>query len=246
VTLLGALLALVVGATLGLFGGGGAVLTVPIFVYVLGVPAKSAVPMSFLVIGTASVIGALDRWRGGRLDVRRGAGYGLASVAGAFVGAKVGAITPERIQLSLFGLAVIAAAISMLRASTETERAPAASPLGLALGVFACIGAFTGIVGVGGGFLFVPALVTLVGVPLIEATGLSLMVIAMNAASALAGYAGDVVINWRLALLFTGCVVAAMLPAGAVAQRLPVPALKRAFAVLLVVVGALVLYRNLA
>ena len=114
-----------------------------------------------------------------------------------------------------------------------------------AAATFVLIGVFTAIVGVGGGFLFVPALVALVGVPMIEATGLSLMIISMNATAALGGYLGQVVIDWPLAVLFAGVVAAGMLPAGAIARHVPVAALKRAFAVMLVAVGGFVLFTNL-
>ena len=238
-------LALVVGVTLGLFGGGGAALTVPIFVYVIGVPAKSAVPMSFVVVGIAAAIGAAHRWRAGHLEPRVGLGYGVAAVTGAFAGARIGARMPARMQLSLFGIAIIAAALSMLRSASRAEGSRRKLPFGVAAGTFALIGAFTGMVGVGGGFLFVPALVVLVGVPMIEATGLSLMVIAMNATAALGGYLGQVAIDWPLALLFTGFVACGMLPAGAMAHRVPVAVLKRAFAGMLVAVGGLVLFNNL-
>lgn len=238
-------LAIVVGATLGVFGGGGAVLTVPIFVYALDVPVKSAVPMSLLVVGTASAIGAASRWQAKLLDPRRGLGFGVAAMAGAFVGARIGVLIPGRVQLSMFAVAVILAAASMLRSAEDIEGAPRHVALGLALGVFVLIGALTGIIGIGGGFLFVPALVTLIGIPVAQATGLSMMIIAMNAAAGFAGYQGKVEIQWTLVLAFTAVVVAATLIAGKFARRIPVPVFKRAFAVLLVAIGGLVLFQNL-
>jgi uncharacterized membrane protein YfcA len=245
VILLAIALALVVGATLGLFGGGGAVLAVPIFVYVLGVPAKSAVAMSFLVIGTASAIGAADRWRQGRLDPRKGILFGVAAVAGAFAGATAGVRMPVAIRMSLFGAAVAASAANMLFARESGTSGGVRRPLGLGILVFAVIGAFTSIVGVGGGFLFVPALVALVGVPMIEATSLSLMVVAMNAMSSFAGTVRHVAIDWQLAGIFSAAVIAAMLPAGHIAPRVPIPVLKRSFAVLLLAVGTYVLIDNI-
>ncbi len=238
------MLALIVGISLGLLGGGGAALTIPILVYVIGVPAKSAVPMSFIVVGMAAAIGAAHRWRAGDIDPRIGLGYGAAAVAGAFIGARVGARMPARLQLSLFAIAIITAAWSMLRSAARAPGARRMLPFGVAAGTFVLIGAFTGMVGVGGGFLFVPALVVLVGVPMLEATGLSLMVIAMNATAALAGYLGEIAVDWPLALLFTGFVACGLVPAGALAHHVPVAVLKRAFALLLVAVGALVLLKN--
>jgi uncharacterized membrane protein YfcA len=238
-------LALLVGATLGLFGGGGAVLAVPIFVYVLDVPAKSALAMSFLVIGAASSVGSVDRWWKGQLDPRRGVWLGLAAVVGAFAGARLGVFLPDSVQLTLFGGAVLFAAASLLRTAERTEepRAPRSHLTGAV--VFALIGAFTGVVGVGGGFLFVPALVAIVGVPMVQALGLSLMVVAMNATAAFAGYLGHVPIDWRLASIFTAAVITGMIPAGRLAHRVPVPILKRSFAIVLLAVGAFVLFDNI-
>jgi uncharacterized membrane protein YfcA len=245
VTLVAILLALLVGASLGMLGGGGAVLTVPVFVYMLGVPRESAVPMSFLIIGSASAIGALQRWHAKEIRPAHGLMYGAAAVAGAFLGARLGVRIDIRIRMAVFGVAVISAAVSMLRSASQPGVIRPAKHPAVAVPVFFAIGVLTSIIGVGGGFLFVPALVALAGVPMREATGLSLMIIAMNAMSALAGYTGQVHINFRLSLLFTAAVVLGMLPAGRYASRLPVHVLKRGFAVLLLAVGGYVLFDNL-
>jgi uncharacterized membrane protein YfcA len=238
-------LALLVGATLGFFGGGGAVLAVPIFIYVLGVPAKSALAMSFLVIGAASTVGSVDRWWKGQLNPRRGVWLGLAAVVGAFAGARLGVFLPVALQLTLFGGAVLYAATSLLLSADRVEQPRTPRSHTTAIVVFALIGVFTGVVGVGGGFLFVPALVAIVGVPMIEAMALSLMVVAMNASAAFAGYLGQVPIDWRLASVFAAAVVTGMIPAGRFAPRVPVPLLKRSFAIVLLAVGAFVLIDNI-
>jgi hypothetical protein len=243
--LIAAGLAVVVGLTLGIFGGGGAVLTVPIFIYALHVPEKSAIAMSLLVIGTASAVGAVSRVRSKRLDPRRGLTFGAAAMAGAFVGGRIGAVIPARLQLTMFAIAVIASAVSMLRSATAAEGAGRQIALGLKFGTFALIGMLTGIIGIGGGFLFVPALVTLAGIPVAEATGLSMMIIAMNATAGFAGYQGEVEIQWTLVLWFTAVVVAATLVASRFSIRIPVPVLKRAFAMMLIAVGGFVLFQKL-
>jgi uncharacterized membrane protein YfcA len=245
VIFLAILLAFVVGATLGLFGGGGAVLTLPIFVYVLGVPAKSAVAMSFLVIGAASTVGAVDRWRQGRLDPSKGILFGIAAVVGAFGGGLIGARIPVSIQMSMFGAAVVVSAVSMLVGANREEETHAPKPVAIGVILFALIGAFTSIVGVGGGFLFVPALVGVVGVSMIDATSLSLMIVAMNAISSFSAYYGKVDIDWKVAGIFAASVIAVMLPAGNFARRVPVPILKRSFALVLLAVGTYVLIDHL-
>lgn len=244
-TLTAALLAAVIGITLGLLGGGGAILAVPVFVYALGVPVKSAVPMSLLVIGAASALGAAQRWHAGHLRPARGLAFGLAAVLGAFVGARIGVLVPERVQLLVFATVVLAASVQMWRSAARAEGAPTRPSRVGAVVVPATIGVLTGIIGIGGGFLFVPALVTLHGIPMREATGLSLMVITMNAFAGFLGYVGHVAINWALVVPFTVIVAACTLVAGPLAARVDAPTLKRTFAVVLVSIGAFVLFENL-
>ncbi len=247
-TLLAAVLAALVGVTLGLFGAGGGALTLPIFVYVLHVDAHAAVPMSFMIVGSSSLVGALARWRAGQLDPTHGLGFGAAAMAGAFVGARVGVYVPARVRLSMFAIAVIASAAGMLRSSRKRAR-PQPHPLrsrGASYLVFGSIGLLNGIIGIGGGVVFVPALVILCGMPMLEATGISLMIVAMNAAAAVAGSVGQVAIQWRLVTEFTALVTVFALAASMIAPKIPVQAMKRGFAVVLVSVGAFVLYQNLS
>jgi uncharacterized membrane protein YfcA len=214
-------------------------------VYVLSVPAASAIPMSFFVVGTAAVIGAAERWRRKELQPLRGLAFGLCAMGGAFIGARLAVLVPERVRLALFGIAVIASAASMLASAQRTEARGKPTPLWIDYVMFIGIGILTSIIGIGGGVLFVPALVVVVGLPLGEAAGLSLMLIAMNAAASFAGSYGQVHLEWRLLLTFTAMVVVATLVAGRVAPRIPVVALKRAFAVVVLAIGALVLLENL-
>ena len=239
------LLAVLVGVTLGLLGGGGAILTIPVFVYVLGVPMKSAVPMSLLVVGAASALGAVQRWHARQFNPRHGIWFGLAAVAGAFVGARVGLLIPERIQLTLFASVTLIAATRMWRTADAPEGGRARPPRALAWTVALAIGALTGVIGIGGGFLFVPALVTLLGVPMLEATSLSLMIVTMNAFAGFAGYYGHVEIDWKLAVPFAAIVIVATLAAGPFAARVRVATLKRIFAIVLLSIGGFMLLKNL-
>jgi uncharacterized membrane protein YfcA len=241
---LGLALAALIGVTLGLLGGGGSILTVPVLVYVLGVAAKPAIAMSLPVVGITSLISAGLHWRLGNVRVATALTFGLLAMVGAFAGAKLTVFLSGAAQLALLSVVMLAAAASMLRgARHEPEiRTPARHALlvPVALGV----GVLTGLVGIGGGFLVVPALVLLARVPMRQAVGTSLLVIAMNSASGFAGYIGSVNVDWAFLAGFTGAAVAGALVGTALVSRVPQAALKRGFAVFLLMMGAFVLYKN--
>lgn len=241
-TVLGYLLAIVVGLSLGMLGGGGSTLTVPIFVYVLGLPAKSAIAMSLPVVGTTSLVGALSHWRAGNVDVRVAVLFGLVAMAGSYTGARFAELLSGTLQLLLLAVVMIVSAVSMLRRTVPTEHA-SASPALLAL-VGVGVGLLTGIVGIGGGFLIVPALVVLGRVPIRQAIGTSLLVIAMNTVSGSLGYATHVSFDWGIVILFTALALTGVLVGTRVASRVPAASLKRAFGIFLILVGALILVQN--
>ena len=243
---LGLALAVAIGVSLGLLGGGGAILTVPVLVYVLGYAAKPAIAMSLVVVGITSLIGASLHWRLGNVRVGMAITFGLFAMIGAFAGAKLSTLLSGGAQLVLLALIMTAAAVSMLRkARRDAERIGSWRPslfVPVALGV----GVLTGLVGIGGGFLVVPALVLLARVPMRQAVGTSLLVIAMNTAAGFSGYLGTVHLDWTVLAGFTALAVAGALVGTALSTRVPQAALKRGFAVLLLVVGGFVLQRNRA
>jgi uncharacterized protein len=244
---LGLALAALIGLTLGLLGGGGSILTVPVLVYVLGVAAKPAIAMSLPVVGVTSLAGAALHWRRGNVRVPTALAFGLLAMAGAFAGARLSALLSGAAQLALLAVVMLAAAGAMLRGPRhprgDAERAGPPRPA-LLLPVALGVGVLTGLVGIGGGFLVVPALVLLARVPMRQAVGTSLLVIAMNAASGFAGHLGAVDLDWGFVARFTAAAVAGALVGSALAERVPQGALKRAFAVFLLAVGGFVLYVN--
>jgi hypothetical protein len=245
--MVGFALAALIGLSLGLLGGGGSILTVPVLVYVLGMAAKPAIAMSLPIVGVTSVVGAALHWRLGNARVSTAIVFGLVSMIGAYAGAKLAVFVSGTAQLALLAVVMLAAAVSMLRGRRE-EPAPGAAPAPprllflapVALGV----GVLTGLVGIGGGFLVVPALVLLARVPMRQAVGTSLLVIAMNAAAGFAGYVGTVAIDWRFLAGFTGVAVAGALIGTALVRVIPATTLRRGFAAFLIVVGTFVLYMN--
>lgn len=243
---LGALLGLVVGLTLGLLGGGGSVLTVPILVYVLGLETAAAIAGSLAVVGLVSLVGAFRHGRAGRVDVPTAVWFAPPAMVGAYAGARAAAWIPGPAQLALFALVMLVAAAFMLRGrpdvSDEGRRAGAAVVAVTALGV----GVLTGVVGVGGGFVIVPSLVLLLRVPMKRAVGTSLLVIAFNAAAGFAGYAGRVTLPVPLLAGFGASAVAGILLGSHLVRYVKPAALRRAFAVFLVVVAVFMLVQNLS
>jgi hypothetical protein len=250
VELLGIALAAFIGLSLGLLGGGGSILTVPVFVYVLGFAAKPAIALSLPVVGTTSLVGALSHWRAGNVNLRVALLFGAVAMIGAYSGARLAAFVAGSVQLLLLSVAMVAAALSMFRARTEPSVGSGpggerhGAPLWLVLLVGLAVGMLTGMVGIGGGFLVVPALVVLARVPIKQAVGTSLLVIAMNSASGFLGYVGQVTIPWRLMASFTTVAVGGILVGTHLVRFVSPPALRRAFAVFLLVVGSLMLYQN--
>ena len=246
---LAAACALVTGLTLGVIGGGGSVLTVPVFVYLLGYPAKEAIAMSLPVIGATSLIGAIGHWRRGNVQLRTALAFGAVAMAGSFAGARLSQLVDGRFQLALLGLMMGGAALSMLRSASTTaasdEPAPQ-RPLALIAAAGIAVGILTGLVGVGGGFLIVPALVLLGGVPMKQAIGTSLAVITMNTLAGFAGYAGQVHIDWTAMGLFAGVAIAGILLGTRLVAHVSVVQLKRGFAFFLLAVAAFVLFQSRA
>ena len=246
---LGYALAVVIGLSLGLLGGGGSILTVPVLVYVLGYSVKEAVPLSLVVVGVTSGFGAANHQRNGNIRWDAAVSFGPAAIVGAFLGGRLASSVPGRWQLGIFAVLMLAAAISMFFGAALWGRRVAADlpaprrpwPILALLG--AGVGALTGLVGVGGGFMYVPALVVLGGVAMKQAIGTSLVLIVISCAAGLLGHLGAVTLDWRAAALFTGLAIVGVLVGSALVKSVPQAGLRRAFAVLLMVMGVLVLLK---
>jgi len=242
--MLGYLLAVLIGISLGLLGGGGSILTVPTLVYVMNVEPKAAIAMSLPIVGITSLSGAIRHWRAKRIDLRIAFGFGVVAMIGSASAAMAARFIPGVVQLTLLGVVMLIAAVSMLRRRTSDEHA-ATTPHPVLLGAAALgVGALTGLVGIGGGFLFVPALVLLGGVPMKNAVGTSLVVIALNTAAGAVGYRGQATIDWSVVGAFTLCAVAGSLVGAQLVQRVSGEGLRRGFAGFLVVMAGLVLWAN--
>ncbi|WP_099024187.1 sulfite exporter TauE/SafE family protein [Mycolicibacterium palauense] len=200
-------LAVVVGITLGILGGGGSILTVPLLAYVAGMDAKAAIATSLLVVGVTSAVGAISHAKAGRVHWRVGLIFGAAGMTGAYLGGLLARFIPGTVLLIGFALMMVATAIAMLRgrkpaAYGESRGGHSLHPVKI-IAEGLVVGLVTGLVGAGGGFLVVPALVLLGGLPMPIAVGTSLVVIALKSFAGLAGYLSTVQIDWAMAGMVT-------------------------------------------
>jgi uncharacterized protein len=251
VLILGFALAALIGLALGLLGGGGSILTVPIFVYVLGIEPKPAIAMSLAVVGATSLVGAVGHWRSGNVNVRVAAIFGLVAMFGTYLGARLAVHFTGAAQLTLFAVVMLLAAAFMfrdrpVRARPMTTSAERRMAMTLTASEGLAVGILTGLVGVGGGFLIVPALVLLAGLPMKEAIGTSLVVIGFKSFAGFAGYLGQVQVQWLFMTYFTAVAVLGILAGSYLVRFVEQQALKRAFAVFLVMMGIFILYQNRA
>jgi uncharacterized membrane protein YfcA len=241
------LIGLALGLLLGVLGGGGSILTVPALVYAAGLAPKTAIAMSFAVVGTTSAIGAVLSWRAGNVRPSTTLAFGAATLVGAFGGARLAAHVRGDVQLMLLALVMLAAATAMLRAPVRAVARPIARPVAHPIWLAVTgmsVGVLTGLVGIGGGFVIVPALTALAGLSMAEAVGTSLSVIAVNSASGFAGTLGHVTIPWRETAIVAATAAAGILIGYTIGKRVPAAQLKRFFAVFLLAVACFVLYSN--
>jgi uncharacterized membrane protein YfcA len=238
--------AVLVGLSLGLTGAGGSIITLPVLVYLAGVAPAQAVGLSLLVVGAAAGAGALLRWKAGDFHPRAALTFALAGMAGAAVGARfTRLVAPEMLMVAFAGLMLVIAVRMLASRDESTAMAPECRPVRCVSAGWG-VGLLTGFIGVGGGFLLMPALIKFARLPLRMATGTSLAVIAFNSAAGFAAHYGDGPTDWRLAGVFAALAVAGTLAGMRLASRLPVKRLRQGFAAMVLVTGGWVLWQNLS
>ena len=239
-------LALLVGISLGLLGGGGAILTVPILTYIVGFNPHEAIASSLFIVGTTSVVGALKHARSGRVRWRIGALFGGTGMVGALVGGIVGGHVPGAILMALFAVMMIATALAMIRRKRPRDDDDSRRHLspGRVMMSGTLVGFATGLVGAGGGFLIVPVLNLFGGLPMTVAVGTSLLVIVLNAFSGFAGHAFSVSLDWPIVLGFAAIAVIGSLMGARLTGMVSEPALRRGFGFFVLAMGALVVLQE--
>lgn len=242
--------AIAIGVSLGLLGSGGSILTVPVLVYLLGQDEKVAIAGSLFIVGSIALIGSLQYLRARLVDWRSVVVFGLPGMLGTYLGAWAAAYVSGLVQLTLFAVVMLLASAMMLR-PVDLERAPAAPRAVWKIAVDGLVvGVITGLVGVGGGFLIVPALVLLGGLSMHRAVATSLLIIALKSFSGFVKYidvlAGQSLsLDWKILGIVTGLGIVGSLLGGQIAGRVPQDSLKRGFAYFLIVMGLYILARSL-
>jgi uncharacterized protein len=235
---------LAIGFSLGLVGGGGSILAVPVLVYVLGEDVKAATTTSLLVVAATALVGGVDHARAGHVRWRIALAFAAAGVVGALAGTVLNRAADPDVIIALFAVVLLAAAYFMARghwlaprraADSRSELLLRVGPAGLGVGVL------TGFLGVGGGFVILPALVLLLALPMDAAVGTSLIVIALTSATALLAHLASGSIDWALAGALTASAVVGALAGSRIGEHVSERRLRQAFVSLLAILGILLL-----
>lgn len=232
-----------IGVSLGVLGGGGSIVMLPVLVYIARVPAHEAVAMSMAIVGATSLFGAVAQaWRG-HVAWRPGFLFALAGVAGAYLGSSGTHLVSKKILMLLFAALMVIVGGFMLRGGARPECGVCSAPRCLTAGFG--VGVMTGFLGVGGGFLIVPALIFAGGLEIRAAAGTSLGVIALNSGAGLIGQLRYAHVQWELLGGFLVFAFAGMIAGILGAERLHPKVLRRIFAIVLLVLGVLIAVTNL-
>lgn len=257
--ILGYLAAILIGLVLGLLGGGGSILSIPILVYLFHIEPVRASAYSLFIVGITSFVGAIPKYRDHLVNLRTGIIFGIPSIASIFCTRKWVvplipdvlftsgdfAFTKRLLLLGLFAVLMLLAAIPMIRGRRNfiSKNQRFRTFLVIVEGIL--IGFLTGLVGAGGGFLIIPALVFLTGLPFKTAVGTSLFIISINS---LFGFAGDLLnysMDWSFLLSLSTLAVIGILIGNQLSKRISGIKLKIAFGWIILIMGCYILYREI-
>lgn len=262
--ILGYIASVVIGLSLGLIGGGGSILTVPVLVYLFGVGPELATAYSLFIVGATALVGAYPKWRAGQVNLKTAIVFGIPSIAAVYatrawlvpvIPKEVGAIggfvvTKPILLMVLFAVLMVAASISMIRSKAPQAEEDATTgevkfnyPLILAEGVV--VGMLTGLVGAGGGFLIIPALVLLARLPMKQAIGTSLLIIGMKSLLGFTGDLGHRTMDWSLLLSVTALAVVGIFIGNMLSKRISGDKLKVGFGWFVLAMGIYILIKEL-
>ncbi len=260
--IIGYLASIVIGISLGLIGGGGSILTVPVLVYLLGVEPVLATAYSLFIVGSTSLVGAFPKYKQGLVNLKTALIFGVPAIAAVYATRKfivpaipqelftIGdmTITKPILMMLLFAVLMVFASYSMIKGKKEDDNGSNGEqkfnyPLILIEG--AVVGILTGLVGAGGGFLIIPALVLLSKLPMKQAVGTSLLIIA---AKSLIGFLGDIghqIIDWKLLIIVTALAIAGIFIGNSLSKKVSGEKLKKGFGWFVLVMGIYIIVKEL-
>ena len=258
----GYIAAVFIGISLGLIGGGGSILTVPVLVYLFGVEPVLATAYSLFIVGSTSLIGTFPKYKSGEVNLKTAIIFGIPAIAAVYATRAflvpaipnevftIGtfAVTKALLMMLLFAVLMVFASVSMIRGKKVAAQEEASEqkfdyPLILVEG--AIVGVLTGLVGAGGGFLIIPALVMLSKLPMKQAVGTSLLIIA---AKSLIGFTGDLgkeTMDWTLLLTVTALAIAGIFIGNALSKKVSANSLKKGFGWFVLVMGIYIIIKEL-
>jgi uncharacterized protein len=259
----GYIASLVIGISLGLIGGGGSILTVPVLVYLFRVQPVVATAYSLFIVGSTSLIGSFPKYKGGEINLKTAIIFGIPSIAAVYatrafivpaiptelftIGSLI--ITKSLLMMILFAVLMVFASVSMIRNKKRSVDETKAGqkfnyPLIIVEGII--VGVLTGLVGAGGGFLIIPALVLLSRLPMKQAVGTSLLIIAAKSLIGFTGDLGKAEMNWTLLLIVTGLAIAGIFIGNGMSKKISADSLKKGFGWFVLVMGIYIIVKELA
>jgi uncharacterized protein len=260
--IIGYIASVVIGISLGLIGGGGSILTVPVLVYLFGVDPVLATAYSLFIVGSTSLVGAVPKYRQGLVNVKTALIFGAPAIAAVYATRKFivpsipqevfsiagFTVTKPILMMLLFAILMVFASYSMIKGKKEEANGNGGEqtfnyPFILIEGTV--VGVLTGLVGAGGGFLIIPALVLLSKLPMKQAVGTSLLIIA---AKSLIGFLGDIghqIIDWKLLMIVTALAIAGIFIGNALSKKISGDKLKKGFGWFVLVMGIYIIVKEL-
>lgn len=241
---MGFIFAVLIGLSLGLLGGGGSILTVPVLIYIVKMSPKDSIALSLAIVGITSLFGLFKHLKDGNINKKVSLLFIPFAIGGTFLGTYLAQFIPAQIQLIIFAIIMILAAIFMfkgrenLKSNSEDIKASLIIPVAIVLGIM------TGIIGVGGGFLIVPTLVILAGLEMKKAVGTSLLIIAINSLSGFLGYLNYIEVPWLFLIQFSAFSIVGIFIGAALVKKIKADSLRKGFAVFLIIMGTFILYKN--
>lgn len=253
-------LAFLIGITLGLIGAGGSILTVTVLVYIMGISPTTATTYSLFIVGISSLVGSIDYFRKGLVDIRKGLFFSFPAFIMVFIMRKFVmhripdviyqfenfTFTKNLMVMLLFGLLMIGASYSVIKTRKEAKeliKLHVSYWLIFLEGII--VGLLTGFIGAGGGFMIIPALVIFAQLPMKEAVGTSLLIITINSLfGAIGDFSAGVVLDWIFLLKFVGCTISGVLVGGYLSKRVDGEKLKPAFGWFILVMGCWIIIKE--